>query len=78
MRPTTPAQRKAEIERLVNLGWTNGEISTELGVSHMLIEDHLIRIFAQHGLRNRRELRDLIQQIEMTKAGPRMDNPPDD
>ncbi len=48
--------REVEVFRLVELGYTNAEIATELYLSVRTIETHRARVHQKLGLRSRAEL----------------------
>ena len=54
--------REREITLLVGRGWTNPEIATELYVSSKTVEYHLRNVYGKLGVRDRRALRDRVQQ----------------
>jgi DNA-binding CsgD family transcriptional regulator len=54
------AGREAEIARLVALGRTNKEVSSELGLSPKTVEWHLSRLYRRLGVRSRTELSVLL------------------
>ncbi|MFC8094592.1 response regulator transcription factor [Streptomyces sp. NPDC057301] len=55
------ADRAKDTAKLVAPGWTNREIAEELYVS--TVEHHLGNMYAKSGLRNRRQLRNLVQKL---------------
>ncbi|MFJ4963998.1 AAA family ATPase [Streptomyces sp. NPDC088729] len=56
------SDREKDVADLVARGWTNREIAAELCLSAKTVEYHLGNIYTKHGLRDRRELRDLVQE----------------
>jgi DNA-binding NarL/FixJ family response regulator len=48
--------KQQRIADLIALGWSNKEISTELGLSARTIEDHREKIFRKMNVRNAVEL----------------------
>lgn len=54
--------REREITSLVGRGWTNPEIAAELFVSSKTVEYHLRNVYGKLGVRDRRALRDRVQQ----------------
>jgi two-component system, NarL family, response regulator NreC len=55
-RPDSLSAREAEVLRLIALGYTNGEIATDLGLSVRTIESHRAHIQQKIGLTARSEL----------------------
>ncbi|MFF7738315.1 AAA family ATPase [Streptomyces sp. NPDC007984] len=55
--------REKDTARLVARGWTNREIAGELYLSTKTVEYYLGRMYAKGELRNRRQLRDLVQAL---------------
>ncbi|MFF6983839.1 AAA family ATPase [Streptomyces sp. NPDC008343] len=55
--------REKDTAKLVARGWTNKEIAEELYVSTKTVEYHLGNMYAKGGLRNRRQLRNLVQEL---------------
>lgn len=55
--------RERDTARLVGLGWTNKEIAAELFVSTKTVEYHLGNAYAKGALKNRRQLRGLMQVL---------------
>ncbi|MFD7859784.1 AAA family ATPase [Streptomyces microflavus] len=58
--------REKDTARLVGRGWTNKEIAAELFVSTKTVEYHLGNTYAKGALRNRMQLRDLMQTLAKT------------
>ncbi|MFF6984684.1 AAA family ATPase [Streptomyces sp. NPDC008343] len=56
--------REKDTAKLVARGWTNKEIADELYVSTKTVEYHLGNMYAKGNLRNRRQLRNLIQELK--------------
>ncbi|MFF4983917.1 AAA family ATPase [Streptomyces sp. NPDC001046] len=55
--------REKDTARLVARGWTNREIAGELYLSTKTVEYYLGKMYAKGELRNRRQLRDLVQAL---------------
>jgi DNA-binding CsgD family transcriptional regulator len=55
--------REAEVAQLVALGLTDAEVAAKLFVTPKAISYHLSNIYAKHGLRGRRQLRQLLTQV---------------
>ncbi|WP_164493098.1 LuxR family transcriptional regulator [Streptomyces sp. ADI96-02] len=55
--------REKDTAKLVGRGWTNKEIAQELYVSTKTVEYHLGNMYAKGNLKNRRQLRDVIQTL---------------
>lgn len=53
-RPLT--QKQQSVCDLIELGLSNKEISTRLGISHRTVEAHRVEIFRKYGVRNAVEL----------------------
>lgn len=51
--PTSLTPRQIQIAKLVTLGLSNPEISSELGISAKTVENHLTQIYAETGAKNR-------------------------
>ncbi|MFD7227596.1 AAA family ATPase [Streptomyces sp. NPDC059881] len=66
---TTLTTRESDVARGVALGRTNREIAEALTISVKTVEYHLARIFAKLAVRDRRELRDLVQRTARSGTG---------
>ena len=55
--------REAEVAQLVAQGLTDAEVAAKLFVTPKAISYHLSNIYAKHGLRGRRQLRQLLTEV---------------
>ena len=56
--------QEAEISGLASSGYTNSEIGVRLFISSRTVEWHLRKVFTKLGIRSRRELRDVLPDME--------------
>ncbi|MGW4826366.1 helix-turn-helix transcriptional regulator [Amycolatopsis japonica] len=63
-KPSELTAREQEVADRVGLGMTNPEIANDLFVSAKTIEYHLSNIYSRLGLRNRRQLRDHVRELQ--------------
>jgi DNA-binding CsgD family transcriptional regulator/tetratricopeptide (TPR) repeat protein len=66
--------REAEVAHLAARGLTNAEIAAELFVTPKAVDYHLSNIYAKHGLKGRRQLRQLLAHSAGPAAGGAADD----